>query len=62
MQYAPNMRSRRRTLRPHAAAELMLASSPLERNGCNLGQPRPAPAMPAVGASAEELEMAAHHR
>ena len=40
----------------------MLTSSSPERNGCNLGQPRPAPAMPVVGASAEELELAAHHR
>ena len=62
MQYAPNMRPRRRTLRPHTAAEVMLTSSSPKRNGCNLGQPRPAPAMPVVEASAEELELAAHQR
>ena len=62
MQYAPNMRPRRRTLRPHTAAELMLTSPSPKRNGCNLGQPRPVPAMPVVGASAEGLELAAHRR
>ena len=56
------MRARRGTLRHDTAAELMLTSPSPKRNGCNLGQPRPAPAMPVVGVSAEELELAAHHR
>ena len=54
------MRTRRRTLRPYAAAELMLTSSFSMQNGCTQGNTRPAPAVPVMGTSALELELAAH--
>ena len=54
------MRARSRTLRHDTAAELMLTSPSPKRNGRNLGQPRLAPAMPVVGASAEGRDLAAH--
>ena len=60
--YAPTIRTRRRTLRTHTAAEVMLASSSSTRNGRTPGQPRPAPAVPVMGASDQPLEPAAHHR
>ena len=47
---------------PHPTAELMLASSFSTRNGRNLGNPGPAPAVPVVEVSAQALEPAAHHR
>ena len=60
--YAPTIATRRRTLRTNTAAEVMLASSSSTRNGRTPGQPRPAPAVPVMGASAQPPEPAAHHR
>ncbi len=60
--YAPTIATRRRTLRTNTAAEVMLASSSSTRNGRTQGQPRPAPAVPVMGASAQPPEPAAHHR
>ena len=54
------MRTRRRTLRPHTAAELMLTSSSSMQNGLAQGNARPAPAVPVMEPGAQELELAAH--
>ena len=54
------MRTRRRTLRPHTAAELMLTSSSSMQNGLAQCNARPAPAVLVMEPGAQELELAAH--